>query len=223
MKIHTIAFAVLGAAAVSLGAANYMQYRAHERMACELLQQEHRHSLALQTQKELRAEITRLQARDPQPTGMDQRHLRGIIRATLEYVGVQDTHDWERLLLLTVVTESNLGTWTRQLRGPARGIVQIEPRTERCVLDWMKTCRPELYAKVKSLRVPARLNIHEAEYNTSYALALCYGVYIMRKAQPKGKPPIALAQIYKDKYNTKAGKATVAGVMGKLSKFGVKI
>ena len=223
MKTSTIIISALGVAAISLGAANYIQYRAHERMTIELLRQENRHTLALQTQKELRAEIALLQARDPQPTGMDQRHLRGIIRATLEYCGADDAKDWERLLLLTVATESDMGTWTRQLRGPARGIVQIEPRTERCVLDWMQRHKPELYAKVKSLRVPAKLAVHEAEYNSSYALAICYGVYLMRKAQPKGKPPIGLAQIYKDKYNTKAGKATVAGVMDKITKFGVRI
>ena len=65
--------------------------------------------------------------------------------------------------------------------------------------------------------------VHEAEYNAAYSLAICYGVYLMRRADPKGKPVVGLAQIYKAHYNTRAGKATVAGVMNKLAKFGVRI
>ena len=212
-KMSIAAKAILGLSVTAslLLASNIQQYRLHERQQLTLLQ-------AKQELNQARAQNKKLTA-----TGMYQKHLRGIIRATLQHMGCKAVTDWERLLLLTVAAESNMGTWTRQLKGPARGIVQVEPETERCVLNWLQKNRPELYDKIKALRVPAKLSIHEAEYNTSYALAVCYGVYMMRKVDPRGKDAVSLARIYKTKYNTVKGKATVDGVLAKLDTFGVRI
>lgn len=180
-------------------------------------------SLALQQQQaQLQAVITRLRAGKTNP-GMYQPHLRRIIRASLSWMKAPTIADWERLILLTIVTESDIGRYPRQVRGPARGVVQIEPETERVVLRWLKAKRPELYRRIKNLRVPANLGIHEAEYNTGYAIALCYGVYLMRGVDPHGKNVTMLATLYKKHYNTMAGKATVAGVLTKLMEYNVKI
>lgn len=202
---------------------NIQQYRLCQRQESALLQAENKLAQARVQHKKLEARIESLRRMEPTTTGMYQKHLRGIIRATLQHMGCKQVADWERLLLLTVAAESNMGTWTRQLRGPARGIVQVEPETERCVLNWLQKNRPDLYARIKALRVPAKLSIHEAEYNTSYALAVCYGVYMMRKVDPLGKDAASLAKIYKTKYNTVKGKATVDGVLAKLDTFGVRI
>jgi hypothetical protein len=116
-----------------------------------------------------------------------------------------------------------MGALLHQVRGPAKGIVQIEPSTEKEVLQWLKVKKPELYEKVRKLRVPARLHLHEAEYNNAYAVALCYGVYLMRKVNPHKKDAKQLAQVYKRYYNTVLGKATVPGVLAKLEEYGVRI
>jgi len=224
-KMSITAKAILGLSvtATVLLASNIQQYRQHERQQLTLLQAEQELNHARAQNKKLTARVESLRRMEPTTTGMYQKHLRGIIRATLQHMGCKQVADWERLLLLTVAAESNMGTWTRQLHGPARGIVQVEPKTERCVLNWLQKNRPDLYARIKILRVPAKLAIHEAEYNTSYALAVCYGVYVMRKVDPKGKDATSLAGIYKAKYNTAKGKATVEGVLAKLDTFGVRI
>ena len=202
---------------------NIQQHRLFQRQESSLMQAEHELELAKAQHKELTAKIESLRKMEPTPRGISQRHLRGIIGGTLEYLGVKQRRDWERLLLLTVVTESDCGAYTRQLRGPARGAVQMEPETERCVTAWLKKKRPDLYAKIKALRVPARLPLHELEYNNAYGIAMSYALYVMRKADPKGKSTKELAAIYKRLFNTMQGKATVGGVLAKLDSFGVRI
>ena len=175
-----------------------------------------------QEQARLQAIIKRLQSNKVNP-GVYQPHLRRIIQASLSWMKVRNIADWERLIMLTIATESDLGRFAKQVRGPAIGITQCEPETERVVLNWLKIKRPELYARIKGLRVPAHIGIHEAEYNTAYSVALCYGVYLMRGVDPHGKSTENLATLYKRHYNTMAGKATVAGVLDKLTMYGIKI
>ncbi len=173
--------------------------------------------------KKQKLEATLKRVRSSQSTpGVYAPHLKSIIRETLGFLGEKNVSAWTRLILLTVVTESDKGRYLRQVRGPARGITQCEPATEKEVLAWLKKHRPGTYERVRKLRVPARLRLHEAEYNVSYAVALCYGVYVMRRVNPKGDR-LALARLYKKHYNTVAGKATVQGVLAKLESMGVEI
>ena len=151
----------------------------------------------------------------PNINGLNQSHLRELIDHTLSYLGERG-NDWRRLILLTICTESNMGSLLHQIRGPAKGIVQIEPSTEKEVLFWLKTKKPDLYERIRQLRVPARMALHEAEYNNAYAVAVCYGVYVMRNVNPHKKTARQLAQLYKRHYNTVRGKATVPGVLAKL-------
>ena len=223
MKKKSKAILWLTVTAGLLLASNIQQYRLYEKQQLTLLQAEHELDQARAQHRELTARVESLRRMEPMPRGISQHHLRGIISGTLEYLGVKQRRDWERLLLLTVVTESDCGAYTRQLRGPARGAVQMEPETERHVLAWLRAKQPDMYAKVKALRVPAKLTIHELEYNNGYGVAMAYSLYVMRKANPHGKTTRELAGIYKRLFNTVKGKATVDGVLAKLDTFGVRI
>ena len=157
--------------------------------------------------------------------GIHQGHLKSLIRATLSYFNVEEKAlaDWTRLLLLTSIAESDKGRLLKQVKGPARGIMMVEPATERDTLNWLKACKPDLYSKIKDIRVPAKLEVHECEYNLSYNIALSYSVYLMRKVNPCGKDAKQLAEIYKMKYNTIYGKASVDGVLKKVNLMNIKI
>lgn len=155
--------------------------------------------------------------------GIKQTHLKGIISSVLVYLGEKNPKDWTRLLCLTIATESNMGQFTKQMKGPARGITQVEPSTEREVLAWLHKYHPKTFEHLRKLRVPAKLGIHEAEYNMAYSIGLCYGVYRMRKVNPSKKSTKELAALYKKYYNTYKGKATVDGVMTKLIAYNVKL
>jgi len=156
-------------------------------------------------------------------TGIRQSHLKGIIISVLTHLGEKNTRDWTRLLCLTIATESNNGHFTKQLRGPARGITQVEPTTEKEVLVWLSKHHPKTFEALRKLRVPAKVGIHEAEYNMAYSIGLCYGVYRMRKVNPSKKSTKELATLYKKYYNTYKGKATVEGVMTKLLAYNVQL
>lgn len=155
--------------------------------------------------------------------GIAHSHVRNVIRSTLEFLGLR-REDWERLLMLTVCTESDMGRYLHQVKGPAKGIWQVEPETERTVLNWLEKREKGMYEKVKRLRVPARLDIHEMEYNLAYAVAVAVNVYRMRKVNPHPKSGVEdLANIYKKHYNTYKGKATVKGVLEKLEAYNVRL
>ena len=156
-------------------------------------------------------------------SGIRQSHLKGIINSVLAHLGEKNTKDWTRLLCLTIATESNMGQLTKQIGGPARGITQVEPSTEKETLAWLSKHQPKVFEALKKLRVPARITIHEAEYNIAYSVGLAYGVYRMRKVDPSKKSAKELAKLYKKYYNTYKGKATVDGVMTKLLAHNVNI
>lgn len=169
----------------------------------------------------LRAALAELQGSTP---GMYGEHLRGVIRAALSYIGAKHIPQWERLLCLTIAAESQMGRYTRQLKGPARGITQVEPDTERTALRWLSKNEPDMFARLKQLRVPAKLDIHEAEYNAAYSIALAYAVYRWRQVEPTAEMTVDdLAAVYKAKYNTAKGKANVDAVLTRLTAYGIDL
>lgn len=208
-------------AALVMGGITYRASNKVDALREQITETKQKLDVAQKRKTELEQTLNRVRASTATP-GVYAPHLRDIIRETLTFIGEKNVVQWTRLILLTVVTESDKGRYTRQVRGPARGITQCEPATEREVLNWLKKYRPGTYERIRKLRVPARLRLHEAEYNTSYAVALCYGVYVMRKVNPKGNR-LALARLYKRHYNTVKGKATVDGVLAKLESMGVEI
>ena len=162
------------------------------------------------------------QNKPTRPLGINRKQLRELVRASLAYMGVEQG-DWDRLLLLTVITESDCGHLVRQVGGPANGISQVEPATERDTLDWLKARKPELYSKIKNIRVPARLSVPELQYNHMYSLCLSFCLYIRRGVDPIGQSTEGLAKLYKKYYNTYLGRATVEGVLQKVRRSGIKL
>ena len=155
--------------------------------------------------------------------GIEEKHLRRVIDKVLVYLEVPDREHWERLIYLTALVESDGGRYLKQVKGPARSPFQTEPETEKDILRWCKVKHPELYQKIRSLRFPARLEVHEAECNLAYAVALCYLEYYWRKANPVGKSVKELCEIHKKLYNTFLGKATVERSLRLIKKFNVNL
>ena len=160
---------------------------------------------------------------DSSTPGIYKPHLKDIITSTLAYIGEKNLLDWTKLIYLTIATESNLGKYSKQLKGPAKGITQVEPSTETTVLNWINKHNPKIYNKIKNLRVHAKLDIHEAEYNLAYSISLAYLVYKMRNVNPKKCSTENLAKLYKKHYNTYKGKATVENVLTKLIAYNIKL
>lgn len=156
--------------------------------------------------------------------GINPKHIRGIICSVLEYLEIKNVYDWERLLYLTLVVESDGGFYTKQLgKGPAKGIYQLEPQTEKDILKWLRVKHKALYDKIRRLRVPINLGIHEAEYNLAYATAMAYMEYFRRGVNPKNASTEDLARLHKIHYNTYLGKASVEKTLKKLALLKIKL
>lgn len=153
--------------------------------------------------------------------GVNKRQLRNLIRSVLSYLGEPNLAAWTQLIMITAATESDMGHYLHQVRGPAQGILQIEAPTERDVLDYLKMHRPKDYQKVKDLRCKAHLTANELTYNAAYCAAICYWIYRWRKVNPVNKTNDELIVEYKRFYNTTLGKATIKGTKDKLRAFNI--
>ena len=116
------------------------------------------------------------------------------------------------LLLLTAAHESHLGTYLRQVKGPALGIFQMEPTTHKdhwiYIGDrkWLRDAFGNL-----GFTYPEH---GEMEWNLKYAILMAR-VHYYRKPEPLPNKKqdgedyhIYLASYAKNHYNTVEGKAT---------------
>jgi len=120
-----------------------------------------------------------------------------------------------QLLLGTALQESGL-EWLVQAGGPANGIMQIEPATERSIWADFLAFRPALRAKLQALlggiEVPNPLIS-----NLGYAVAVARLIYF-RAPNPLPQPGDleGLGIIYKAVYNTADGAGSVAQFVANL-------
>lgn len=123
------------------------------------------------------------------------------------------------LLLLTAATESHLGTFIRQVRGPAEGIFQMEPATEKDIwtnfLGFPKNWELAEWAlSYTNGRQPhLEVRVRDLVHNMAYQIAMCR-IHYWRKPGALPNPAhknyeLGLAAYWKKHYNTHLGKGTV--------------
>jgi hypothetical protein len=133
--------------------------------------------------------------------------LRRLIKEVLEPINLY-SKEAEELLMLTAAQESKLGTYIYQLgKGPARGIFQMEPHTEK-----------DLFTHFISHR--HNLNMSVAEYDTvdedDLSFNLAYQIVMARIHYLRVKEPLpnqnnieAIAKYWKRYWNTYLGAGTI--------------
>lgn len=118
------------------------------------------------------------------------------------------------LVLGTMATESGGFRDLRQVpTGPALGYAQIEPATHDDIYTHFLDARPALRARVLELTAPAAPGgLHgQLSANLHYAAVICRLVYWRRpRALPRHGDVAGYATLWKDVYNTAAGKGTTA-------------
>jgi hypothetical protein len=144
--------------------------------------------------------------------GLDVDQLRiHIIRPVLQRIDLH-SQTAENLVLGTALHESH-ARYVRQIKGPAMGIYQMEPGTHY-----------DLHHNFLRYNTPLKIRVNqfagffsgdlpdpgEMIGNLFYATAMCRIHYRRLKAPLPTNEPVALAQYWKDFYNTKHGKGTVA-------------
>jgi len=118
-----------------------------------------------------------------------------------------------QLLLSTAIKESQNFKYRKQVGGPALSYFQIEPATHDDIWDNYLKFRPKLAQLVTQLlSSPKADKITELETNDNYAAALARIVYKRSPAKlPAADDISAMANYWKQHYNTPLGKGTPAG------------
>ena len=161
--------------------------------------------------------------------------LRDLIQAVLRYLEpeIPYSENAVELLMMTAAVESNLGDYIKQTKGPAKGIFQVEPATERDVMDRYlgSKYRKKLKAKIQRLAGDPPPGIDPAVYDLDYQIALARCFYWMKPgALPKIKMVedrpdydsiVKMAKYYKKYFNTYLGKSTVKKTITKYCKYAV--
>lgn len=143
-----------------------------------------------------------------------------VIIPTLDELGLLSASA-VNLLLGTCAVESNLGQFDKQIGGgPALGIWQIEPTTNKLVLDWLLKNEPDLFGIVIDIRgkthvaggvVSSDINKVALQYNDHYSCAIARCLYLsIPKPLPAANDVLGMAHYWKDFYN-RGGKGTVEG------------
>lgn len=141
---------------------------------------------------------------------MNKDQLRDLITRTLQGVFLYSESAVE-LLMLTAATESNLGEYIRQVRGPALGVFQMEPFTHD---DIWKT-HGHLLLPLLGEQSAGRL-----EYDLRYAIIMSRMHYMrIPSALPEASNIDGHAKYWKKYYNTYLGSGTVAKAKAKYRKY----
>lgn len=129
--------------------------------------------------------------------------MRAMIEAVLNRYNLPASEAAIRLLLMIAAHESGGFMYTRQKRGPALGLFQMEPPTFEHVCDYIRR-RAARFAMLPSHYPPERMITHP-----EYAAALAR-VYLLTKPEPlpAADDLPALASYAKRHWNTELGKAT---------------
>lgn len=126
------------------------------------------------------------------------------------------------LLMGTCAQESTMGTYLKQRgNGPALGIFQMEPATHKDIWDNFLKYKPELADKVLAFKATDKDDEWEMVGNLYYAAAMARIQYRRAKAAlPVDASNVtALAQYWKQFYNTPKGKGTVEEFVANYKKY----
>ncbi len=158
-------------------------------------------------------------------------HLRKyIVRPALQHIDseIPYTMQAEDLLVGIACAESNCGEFVYQVVGPARGVFQMEPPTERDVWDNFLHFRPKLGYLIQELMLGQKNDDPQSlSWSPFYAAAMAR-VQIFRYPEMVPNPDylskddyfLALGELWKLRYNTPLGKGTVNGFVEKVRRYG---
>lgn len=141
---------------------------------------------------------------------MDSKQLRELITEVLVELDLYSADACE-LLLLTAAQESHLGHYIQQVgSGPAKGIFQCEPNTEKDIWDNYLKYKPALRIRVGCLMGEADFNNLQLKGNILYQIAMARIHYLRVPTKLPSRMDIpGMAAYWKKYYNTHLGKGTV--------------
>lgn len=142
--------------------------------------------------------------------GLNVNQLRSMIKKVVKYLDENNVNGYTELILTTAIIESNNGYFFKQVKGPALGVFQMEPFTEKCIWDNYLKYNVKLKKKIEHLRGNSINGLSQLETNISYAIAMTYAHYKRtRKNIPNINNKLELVKFHKKYYNTEKGKSKI--------------
>jgi len=151
-----------------------------------------------------------------------------VIRPALHQVGLH-SKSAEQLLLGTCCVESALGTYVKQINGPALGIYQMEAATHwDCYANYLRY-RPQLMEKIRKMVPSGDWNVDNNCPEDSLLITdLRYATVMARIKYLRSPVPLPreddwheCAVVWKSVYNTELGAGTELKFMDSLKVCGV--
>lgn len=144
--------------------------------------------------------------------GIDPDQLRElVIRPALQCIG-KHSQAAENLVLGTMLVESS-GKYLKQLgKGPALGLIQMEPATHDDIWNNYLKTRHKLRKAVEELCTSSEISEGALELvgNLFYAAAMCRIQYLRKQPPlPAVDDAVGMAAYWKQHYNTTAGEGTL--------------
>lgn len=151
---------------------------------------------------------------------INKTQLRDAITKVLTYLELNSPAAVE-LLMMTAAQESALGNYIKQIKGPALGIFQMEPATEKDIWDRYLSKHQKLADKVQALRNTIQITgLPDLETDLDYQIAIARIFYYrIPAALPSETDIVGMANYYKKYFNTYLGKATVNEVIQNYKKY----
>jgi hypothetical protein len=134
---------------------------------------------------------------------IDKTQLRELISTVLRDCNLYSA-DAVELLMLTAAVESKLGTYLTQIKGPARGIFQMEPATEKDLWNNYLRYKPHIVSDISKYHIQ---HPDELRWNLAYAILMAR-IHYLRVPEPIPSGTDKLAAYWKKWYNTHLGKGT---------------
>jgi len=130
--------------------------------------------------------------------------LRDLITRILKEIPHGYSEDAVELMMMIAAHESNLGTYLRQVDGPALGIFQIEPATH----DDTWENGDSICANAQILGIECA--VEKLEYDLRYQIFMArQKLFMISEAIPSNRMVMKMAEYCKKYWNTQHGKATV--------------
>lgn len=138
-----------------------------------------------------------------------------VVRPALQFIGLH-TPAAENLVLGTAIVESATDFLRQSGSGPALGLWQMEPATHDDIWVNYIGYRRALVERMNQLTTSAAITDGATELvgNLYYAAAMCRIAYARAPEQlPEANDALAMAKLWKLRYNTPKGAGTVQGAL----------
>lgn len=145
---------------------------------------------------------------------LKQHSIRMAVKQTLIEADLSYDDNVVNLLLGTMAVESDFGRYVKQIGGgPALGVFQCEPATRRDIDEHYLKYKPELRQQLKDY-----IEVDDIEFMLSFDIQVVYAYLHYERYGAFDEincDIMSYALVWKRYYNTRLGKGTIQGFIGK--------